>query len=54
MAESKSPSFEEIMKQIEEFEKTVSELAANVENLKKKLLANKEKYGTDISKWPQM
>jgi ribosomal protein L29 len=42
------------MKQIEEFEKTVSELAANVENLKKKLLTNKEKYGTDISKWPQM
>ncbi|MFA4904948.1 MAG: hypothetical protein WC645_00360 [Candidatus Margulisiibacteriota bacterium] len=54
MAESKSPSFEEIMKQIEEFEKTVSELAKNVDNLKKKLLTNQEKYGSDISKWPQM
>jgi len=53
MAEEKQASFEGLMKQIEEFEKTLRELAANVEALKQKLQANLKKYGSDISKWPK-
>jgi len=53
MAEGKQPSFDELMKQIEDFEKTISDLAANVSKLKKKLTENREKYGPDISAWPK-
>jgi uncharacterized protein Yka (UPF0111/DUF47 family) len=53
MAEAKQPSFDDLMKQIEEFERTIKELAENVRNLKQKLLENKEKYGADISAWPK-
>ena len=53
MAEEKRPSFDDLMKQIEEFERTIQNLAENVKNLKQKLLANKEKYGADISAWPK-
>jgi DNA gyrase/topoisomerase IV subunit A len=44
---------DELLKQIEEFEKTIQGLANNVAILKQKLIENKEKYGPDISKWPK-
>jgi chaperonin cofactor prefoldin len=54
MAEAQKPkSLDELMKQIEDFENTVKGLAANVAALKQKLLENKEKYGPDMSTWPQ-
>lgn len=54
MAEQpKIKSFDDLMKQVEEFEKTIQSLAVNVANLKKKLLENKEKFGPDMSKWPK-
>ncbi|MFA4966787.1 MAG: hypothetical protein WC624_01015 [Candidatus Margulisiibacteriota bacterium] len=53
MAENKQPGFDDLMKQIEDFEKTINELAANVGKLKKKLLDNKGKYGPDIASWPK-
>ena len=49
----KQASFDDLMKQIEDFEKTISDLAVNVSKLKKKLMENKEKYGSDISAWPK-
>jgi len=52
MAEEKRGSLEDLLKQIEEFEKTIQQLASNVANLKQKLLANREKYGPDLNQWP--
>ncbi|MFH1710573.1 MAG: hypothetical protein ABH860_05885 [bacterium] len=51
MAE-KSASFEELMKKVEEFEKTVLGLLENIKKFKTKLIENKSKYGNDTSKWP--
>jgi len=51
--EKKAKSVDELLKQIEDFEKTIQGLAVNVAALKKKLLENKEKYGPDISQWPK-
>jgi len=51
MAEAKS--VEALLKQIDEFEKTIQGLTGNVEKLKKKLQENQQKYGADISKWPK-
>jgi hypothetical protein len=51
MAEVKS--VEDILKQIDEFEKTLQSLGKNVASLKQKMLENKEKYGSDIQKWPK-
>ena len=51
--EQKAKSVDELLKQIEEFEKTIQGLAANVAALKKRLLENREKFGQDISKWPK-
>jgi len=51
MAEAKSVA--DLIKQIEEFEKTLHGLAGNVGSLKQRLLENKEKYGMDINKWPK-
>lgn len=48
-----SQSLENLLKQIEDFEKTIQGLANNVAKLKQKLLENKEKYGPDVSKWPK-
>ncbi len=54
MAEEKAvKNVDDLLRQIEEFEKTLQGLATNVASLKKKLLENKEKYGIDISKWPR-
>ena len=51
--EQKAKSVDELLKQIEDFEKTLQGLAGNVSSLKKRLLENKGKYGLDISKWPK-
>ena len=44
---------EEVLRQIEEFEKTINGLTANVALLKSRLLESKNKYGTDVNKWPK-
>jgi hypothetical protein len=51
MAE-KPATFDELMKKVEEFEKTVLHLLENLKTFKTKLIENKEKYGPDTSKWP--
>jgi len=51
--EKKTGNVDDLLKQIEEFEKTIQGLASNVANLKQRLLENKDKYGPDISKWPK-
>jgi len=51
--EQKAKSVDELLQQIEDFEKTIQGLASNVSALKQRLLENKEKYGPDISKWPK-
>ncbi len=54
MAEEKNAkSVDELLKQIEEFEKTLQGLSSNVGGLKQRLRENKEKYGIDINKWPK-
>ena len=54
MAEaSEVKKVEDLLQQIEQFEKTIQGLGENVNNLRKKLLENKGKYGSDISKWPK-
>ena len=53
MAEPAPKSVDELLKQIEDFEKTLQGLASNVSSLKKRLLENKDKYGLDISQWPK-
>ena len=54
MAEKKDPiTLEGLLKQIDDFSSTIKGLEENVGSLKKKLLEKKEKYGTDISKWPK-
>ena len=53
MAENKQPTFDELLKQIEDFENTIQQLAKNVSSLKTKLMTNKEKYGSDMAKWPK-
>jgi hypothetical protein len=52
MAEQKPASFEELLKKVEEFEKTVNGLLENIKVFKKRLFDNKEKYGSDTAKWP--
>ena len=51
MAE-KLTTFEELMKKVDEFEKTVSGLLENIKTFRSKLVENKKKYGPDTSKWP--
>jgi len=51
--EQKPKNLDELLKQIDDFEKTIKGLAGNVANLRNKLLENKEKYGPDLTKWPQ-
>ncbi|HTY14020.1 MAG TPA: hypothetical protein VMD02_07565 [Candidatus Omnitrophota bacterium] len=52
MAE-KAQNFDDLMKQIDEFEKTITDLMSNVKRLRQKLMDNKTKYGPDISAWPK-
>jgi hypothetical protein len=51
MAEKQS-TYEELMKKVEEFERTVSGLLENIKTFKFKLIENKQKYGSDTTKWP--
>jgi hypothetical protein len=51
MAE-KPTTYEDLMKKVEEFEKTVSGLLENLKIFKSKLIENKAKYGPDTTKWP--
>ncbi|MFA4844334.1 MAG: hypothetical protein WC632_05215 [Candidatus Margulisiibacteriota bacterium] len=51
--EKKVKSFEELIKQVEDFEKTIKSLGENVAKLKTRLAENKEKYGPDLSAWPK-
>ncbi len=51
--EQKTKNVDELLKQVEDFEKTIKALAGNVANLKQKLVENREKYGPDIGKWPK-
>ena len=51
--EQKKENVEAVLSQIDEFEKTIQNLAGNVVKLKQKLLENKEKYGPDITNWPK-
>ncbi len=53
MAEEKKKNVDDLLKQIEDFEKTIQGLAANVSGLKQKLIENKSKYGPDINSWPK-
>ena len=54
MAEEKAAkNVDDLLKQIDEFEKTLKCLGSNVASLKQKLLENKAKFGVDISKWPK-
>ncbi len=48
----KAGTFEELMKKVEEFEKTVLGLLENIKKFKERLVENKSKYGPDTSKWP--
>ena len=50
---SEMKSVDELLKQIDDFEKTLHSLAGNVAGLKQKMLENKEKYGPDINTWPK-
>ena len=50
--EKKSETFEELIKKVDEFEKTVLGLLENIKKFRAKLNENKEKYGSDTSKWP--
>ena len=51
--EKKVKNVDDLLKQIDEFEKTLHDLAGNVGGLKQRLSENKEKYGSDINKWPK-
>ena len=51
--EKKAKSFEELIKQVEDFESTIKSLGENVGKLKAKLADNKTKYGPDLTKWPK-
>ncbi|MFA5034582.1 MAG: hypothetical protein WC500_02230 [Candidatus Margulisiibacteriota bacterium] len=49
----KAKNIDELLAQIDEFEKTIHGLAENVAKLKVKLVENKAKYGPDLSTWPK-
>ena len=42
-----------LLGKVEEFEKTISELSANVGKFKGKLREKLDKYGSDMTKWPE-
>jgi peptidoglycan hydrolase CwlO-like protein len=53
MGEQTPKNVDDLLKQIDDFEKTIQGLVNNVTNLRKKLQENKEKFGTNISSWPK-
>jgi vacuolar-type H+-ATPase subunit I/STV1 len=53
MTKQDDVKLDDIFAQIEEFEKTLLQLQDNLRTFREKLNKNKDKYGPDISKWPQ-
>ncbi|MBI5701470.1 hypothetical protein HZC34_06505 [Candidatus Saganbacteria bacterium] len=53
MPDQNKTSVDELLKQIDDFEKTVNELVKNIATLRAKILKNKEAYGSDTNKWPK-
>jgi uncharacterized protein YoxC len=51
--EPKVKNVDALLKQIEEFQKTIKGLEDNVTGLKKRLQENKDKYGADMTQWPK-
>jgi len=49
---NKQLSVDDIIKQLEVFEKTIAELSQNVSSLKAKFEEKKSTLGEDMSKWP--
>lgn len=52
MNEKSIENVDELLKKVEEFEKTVTALLDNIKRFKTRLAENKAKYGTDTTKWP--
>lgn len=52
MAEDKM-SASDLLKQINDFEKTIDNLTKNVTVLKQKLKEKQSQFGEDMSKWPE-
>jgi len=52
MTDQKEVDLDDIFSQIDEFEKTITQLNDNLKNFREKLLKNREKFGPDMSKWP--
>lgn len=52
MNDKQSESVEDILSKIEEFEKTISTLSESVRIFKLKILEKKQRYGSDMTKWP--
>ncbi|MFC1495820.1 hypothetical protein ACFL52_00200 [Candidatus Margulisiibacteriota bacterium] len=48
------PSVDELLGQIAEFEATIAGLQKNVTDFKSRLAHNREQFGDDVSKWPQI
>ena len=53
MPEEKKIILEEVFKQLDDFEKTLTDLQSNIKSFRTRLAENKDKYGPDISKWPK-
>ena len=47
-----SGNVEDLLKKVDEFEKTVKGLLENVKKFRTKLLENKKKFGSNTDKWP--
>jgi prefoldin subunit 5 len=50
---SEQGSVEDLIKKIEDFEKTIKALQDNVAVLKQKLAEKQAKYGPDMNQWPK-
>lgn len=48
------PTASELLNQVAEFEHTLSNLQKNVNELKSRLMRNRDQYGDDVSKWPNL
>ena len=53
MAEEKKIVLEEVFKQLDDFEKALTDLQNNIKSFRTRLAENKEKFGPDINKWPK-
>ena len=53
MPEEKKIILEEVFRQLDDFEKTLTDLQNNIKSFRGRLAEKKEKFGPDISKWPK-